>query len=408
MLLYPKASAAEHAVGTILQGNRTPGDGWVKCDGASYLKASYPSYVTNCVDLHPLRFQKKERIFFTNTPNAQIKSVAINGDVIVMVGGTTQYHWRSTDGGDNWTEYSTNLPSSQDWRVVRYANSQFVAAAYGTTVVAYSSDGITWSSASALSASGNWEYLEWDGTQWILAATAGGTYFTSPDGSTWTQRSSLPGPNNTGIAIDLVNNELMIATDSNSPNIYHSTDGISWTLKESWTYMLRPYDVNQYVSNIMYFPSSDKWLMLLEDMYNYGQRNQAYESFDDGDNWSVVLVGQQWAEEMQFFSGGSLWDGDCWIWFDWGGSGYVRGYWMNELGGFNLFSGMGYLAPRRPAAMAAEFEKFLICVDYDQSETTYEYVQKYHYGDYDASTYFCVPNLAARQQTGMESYIKIL
>lgn len=406
MILYPNISSAEHAIGSIIEANKSPGSGWVKCDGSNYLKASYPIYVSNCFDLHPQRFQTMEKKYFTNTPSVQVKSVAINGDVIVLVGGTTRYHWRSSDGGDNWTEYSTNLPSSQDWRIVRYANSQFVAAGYNSTAVAYSSDGITWNSAT-LSGSGNWEYLYWDGTQWILAAASGGTYYTSSNGSSWTQRSSLPNLNNSGIAIDLNNNELMIMTDATNPYTYHSTDGINWTNKEYWQYMLRPYDVTLYPGNIMYFPDADKWMVLMDDYNNYGTRLQAWESINDGDYWNVRNIGNQWADEYQYFIGGSLWDGDCNIWFDDPTSYYVRGYWMNEAGGLNAFPGTGGQGMTRCNQYNAEYENCLITLDWIASEANYDYINKYLYGDYDPSTYFCVPNLSQRHLVGFESYIRL-
>jgi hypothetical protein len=405
MKLYPISDSVEHPIGAIVNAQGSPGAGWVLCDGSNYLKSSYPEYVNNCVDLHPLRFQKYERLTFTNTPSVRIKSVAINGNTIVMVGGTTRYHWRSTDGGDNWTEYSTNLPSSQDWRIVRYANSQFVAVGYNSTVVAYSSDGITWSSASALSSSGLWEHLIWDGTQWILYASDGGTYFTSSNGSTWTQRSSMPSPDKSGIAVDLNNNELMIISEATSPYIYHSTDGINWTNKEYFEYQFRPYDMTVYASNVMYFPDSDKWMFTIDDI-TYGI-NQVYVSYDDGDTWSVELLGSRWAESYQFFQNGTLWDGDCHIWFV--VDNYFRGYYQKDGGAWVNFSGPGFNqdGAERPCGFDAEYERFMIVPSFESSESSFDYIYKYFYGDYDPQTKFCVPNLIQKNQPGIDSYIRI-
>lgn len=404
MRLYPSTNAAKHPVGSIISGQGNPGQGWVLCDGSSYLKSSYAEYVSKSIDLHPLRFQKHEMIYFTNTPAAEIKSVAINGDTIVMVGATTRYHWRSTDGGDNWTEYSVNLPSSQDWRLVRYANSQYVAVGYNSTAVAYSSDGITWNSVT-LSASGLWEYLYWDGTQWILAPANGGTYYTSDDSIIWTQRTGMPSPDISGIAVDLNNNELMIISEATNPYCYHSTDGITWTNKEYFEHHLRSYDGTFYAANVMYFPDSDKWCFVLDDAYN-GPVNQAFESYDDGDNWTIINMGTRWPESAQYFGNGTLWDGDCHIWFE--GGTYFRGYYMKDSNAWVNFSGPGYgLTPESPMGFASEYERCMIVPSFESGEANFDYIYKYHYGDYNPQTYFCVPNLTTRHYTGIDSYIRI-
>lgn len=350
-----------------------------------------------------MRFQKYEQISFTNTPNVEVKSVAINGNTIVMVGGTTRYHWRSTDGGDNWTEYSTNLPSSQDWRIVRYDNSQYVAVAYGSTALAYSSDGITWNSVT-LAASGNWTHLEWNGAIWLLAAQNSSTMFTSTNGSTWTQRTGAVF-DESGIGVDRVNNEFMIDSGANDLRISHSTDGISWTTKADLDYFLRPYDISTHITNILYIPTADKWVCFIEDNYN-GPPNQAHESFDKGATWNIMICNGKWSEANHWFVDGAVWDGDCYIWFVTGN--YFRGYYMMDGNSFHNFNGPGYgSTPGIPTGFDAEYERFMIVPSYELSETTFDYVWKYFYGDYDPQTYFCVPNLQTRHEPGIKSYIKL-
>ena len=409
MLLYPKASAAEHAVGTILKSYGSPGAGWVLCDGSDYLKSSYTEYVNKCIDLHPLRFLHNEKIDFTNTPSIEIKSIAINGDVVVMVGGTTQYHWRSANGGDTWTEYSSNLPSSQDWRLVRYANSQFVAVGYNSTAVAYSSDGITWSSAT-LSASGNWEYLYWDGTQWILCAAIGGTYYTSPNGSTWTQRTGLSDLSDSGIAIDLTNNELMILNGNTYGrlNAYHSTDGINWTQKKYLTDMFQPYNASLTPANLMYFPNVDKWVFTLTD-HSYGPEH-GYVSYDDGANWTIEYLASRHTHSRQDWNGGTLWDGNCHIWCHYNTSTQISTdfYYMLDGNVWTRFNGPGqYGRIKYPHSYDAEYENFMMIASFESGEADFDYVYKFHYGDYDPSTRFAVPKLEQGDQPGFESWIKL-
>jgi hypothetical protein len=400
MRLYPTSNVAEFPIGNIIQSAGSPGAGWVLCDGSNYLKSNYPDYINGNFDLHPLRFHKWEKFWFTNTPAVQVKSVAINGAIAVMVGGTTRYHWRSSDSGENWTEYSTNLPASGDWRVVEYANSQFVAAAYGGTQAAYSSDGITWNSVT-LPVSGNWDYLIWDGTQWLLCATGSGNYCTSSNGSSWTSRTGLPFINTSGIAVDLNNNELMIISYSSSPTIYHSTDGINWTNKEYFQYMLRPYDTGAYPANVMYFPDSDKWVFMTDEV-SYSA-NSAWESFDDGDTWGSIWWDSRFKMSNQSLEGGAKWDGDCWIQFSVLNN---RGYYMKDGNSF-----FGFACPAGddgpPYFFDCEYENYMLLLGWDTGESLYDYVYKLYYGDYDPSTRFCVPQLTGRMPNGFHYYIRL-
>lgn len=53
----------------------------------------------------------------------------------------------STNGGLNWTNYSTALPALENWRSVVYHDGRFIAFPLSGTFIAHSTDGVTWSSA---------------------------------------------------------------------------------------------------------------------------------------------------------------------------------------------------------------------------------------------------------------------
>ena len=265
---------------------------------------------------------------------------------------------------------------------------------------ATSSDGITWNSVT-LPSSGNWDYLIWDGTQWLLCANSGGTYCTSSDGINWTTRTGLPNCTSSGIAVDLVNNELMIVNYSTTPTIYHSTDGINWTSKTTWTYMMRPYDIGGYPVNVMYFPDSDKWIVGIDDV-SYSP-NCAWESFDDGTTWGSIWWDGRLPISSQGLWGGAKWDGDCWIQF----AVNDKGYYMKDGNSLTVFASLnGVTGP--PFHFDSKYEDYMLMIAWDAGETVYDYVYRLPYGNYDPSTRFCVPQMSGRNYNGFHYYIRLI
>jgi len=402
MKLYP-IEQIDFEIGTIIKSSGSPGSGWVDCDGSEYLKSSYVEYVANAYDLHPKRFQESKKIFFTNSGSAQIKSVAINGQYAVMV-GNTRAHWYSDDYGETWTEYSTNLPASGDYRIVRFADGRFVTAAYGSTQLAYSTDGISWSSVT-LSASGNWENLVWNGALWILCPLAGGTYFTSSNGSSWTQRSSLPSLGLAGLGIDPVNNNWM--TVDGTDQVYHSTDGINWTSKMDIATLGIPYWFEGHFSNPMYFADSDRWILLTSSyQFEYGG---VIESYDNGATWDAIplqyKITPPFFHEYQY---GAIWDGDCWVNLQSYSATYSYGMYLKDNVKVNLFTfpaeDTGGID--RISLYDVEYENMMLIITYGSGESAYDWLIKSSYTPYDCSTYFSVPYLKT-EANGMKNYIRI-
>jgi hypothetical protein len=105
-----------------------------------------------------------------------------------------------------------------------------VAGGYGSTLLAYSYDGLTWTDASSpfnLYVEG----IAWNGSLWVAVASTDSTVTiaTSPDGIIWTPRTnpfSVRGGKACGIAW---NGSLWVAVGAGSVSISTSPDGIIWT-----------------------------------------------------------------------------------------------------------------------------------------------------------------------------------
>ena len=107
---------------------------WLKCDGASYLRASYP---------------------------------AVEGLLPSQVAD-----------GITWAQRT--LPASAGWYSVTYGNGVFVAVAYGSTIAATSPDGVTWTQRT-LPASTNWFSVTY-GNGVFVAVAYGSTIAASNSG----------------------------------------------------------------------------------------------------------------------------------------------------------------------------------------------------------------------------------
>jgi len=151
---------------------------WLKCDGAQYLRASYPAVE----GLLP-------------SPPAD---------------GTT------------WAQRT--LPTSASWQSVTYGNGVFVAVAYGSSIAATSPDGVTWTQ-QTLPVSANWRAIAYGNGLFVVLAASSGFSVTSPDGVTWTQRT-ISGNQWLSVAYG---NGVFVAIANNSNAAMTSPDGINWT-----------------------------------------------------------------------------------------------------------------------------------------------------------------------------------
>lgn len=159
--------------------------------------------------------------------------VAYGNGVYVAVGGgcgrasgydgntNTQSVFTSTDG-ITWTAQSNVLPASHYWSGIAFGNGVFVVCSntVAGNVVAYSTDGISWSSVSMSSA-----YYGVAFGNGIFVVFGNGTVCaTSSNGVNWTNRSY--GDYTTTWGCNFVNGKFWRATTATA--LQYSTDGISW------------------------------------------------------------------------------------------------------------------------------------------------------------------------------------
>ena len=163
--------------GDLLTTTRTlAAPNWLKCDGSSYLRSSYPAVEA------PLPSPK----------------------------------------GIIWTQRT--LPTSSDWQSITYGNGLFVAVAY-SGIAATSPDGITWTQRTLPTSTG-WQSVTYGNGLFVAVATSSSIAATSPDGITWTQRTLPVSANWRSVTYG---NGLFVALAYGSSIAATSLDGITWT-----------------------------------------------------------------------------------------------------------------------------------------------------------------------------------
>ena len=142
--------------------------------------------------------------------NGKFVAVAFNSNKVVY----------STDGGETWT--GTTLLATCQWERVCYGNGKFVAVASASNKAAYSTDGINWSEAT-LPSSTYWMRVCY-GNGKFVATNFSGKSAVSIDAITWTETSNL------GSVQDVCyGNGKFVAVRDNSNIGMYSYDGVSWT-----------------------------------------------------------------------------------------------------------------------------------------------------------------------------------
>lgn len=98
----------------------------------------------------------------------------------------------SADNGATWTnKVAISGCSTNGWNSVTYGNGKFVAVANsGTKRIAYSSDGINWTTVTAPEDGNTWNRVSYGGGQFVAIASSGtNRIMTSTDGVTWIAKS---------------------------------------------------------------------------------------------------------------------------------------------------------------------------------------------------------------------------
>ena len=122
----------------------------------------------------------------------------------------------------------SNMPSSRNWCSVCYGNGKYVTVAYNTNIMAYSTDGISWTQGN-MPSSRYWWSVCYGNNKYV--AISGGTSTSnimaySTDGISWTEGNM---PSNGNWYSVCYGNGKYVAVANNTSNMAYSTDGISWT-----------------------------------------------------------------------------------------------------------------------------------------------------------------------------------
>ena len=159
-------------------------------------------------------------------------------------GGAASYSAVSTDG-INWSTYV--LPTSGYWLEMTWSSqlSRMVAVNYqgGTRSIAYSSDGVTWTTIhpNSPSTTNRWFGICWSAEVGLYVAVSpfadGGAnrcVMTSPDGTTWTQRTAPATKDWYSVAWSP---ELKlfaaVSRTGDAAGVMTSSDGVNWTLQST-------------------------------------------------------------------------------------------------------------------------------------------------------------------------------
>lgn len=156
--------------------------------------------------------------------NTTLAGLCFGDGLFVASANSNSANVATSPDGLTWTLRS--MPSSAGWRPA-HNGSSFLASAAGSTAIALSADGVTWSSGTALpgTAVGNSPPV-YVGGLWLVY-NIGTTAYTSADGAAWTTRTLPAAP--AGGVIMQVGGVLWFYVSSTSA--YTSADGINWTAR---------------------------------------------------------------------------------------------------------------------------------------------------------------------------------
>jgi hypothetical protein len=130
------------------------------------------------------------------------------------------------------------LPGALNWSSIAWNGTVFCTVAFGSSVAATSTDGLTWVQR-ALPVSANWSAIAWNGS--VFCAVTNGPFdnngngstiaATSPDGITWTQRTLSSAGGWRSISWDGTNFCVVGKGPSGSPtaDVMTSPTGTTWT-----------------------------------------------------------------------------------------------------------------------------------------------------------------------------------
>ena len=193
-------------------------------DAAGNTTIMYP--ITNTDSVDGLEEWSKamllKSVMVTLPASAEWRSVCYGNGKFVAVAYNSNAVVYSTDG-INWTR--TTLPASTRWRSVCYGNGKFVVVAQDSNAVVYSTDGITWTR-TTLPASASWRSVCYGNGKFVAVAFDNTIAAYSIDGITWTQTTL---PSSAYWYSVCYGDGKFVAVTYDSTIAAYSVDGINWT-----------------------------------------------------------------------------------------------------------------------------------------------------------------------------------
>jgi hypothetical protein len=226
---------------------------------------------------------------------------------VFSASGTTAYRY-SDDKGVS-VKTGSNLPTSGDWRSVRWSQRQgkFIACSFiGTNRIAISTDGINWVGKST-PIQNSWKSLAYSPKldRWVCvgqSATNVTNVYSDDGGDTWTA-GNLPTNNYWGAVRWISQKNLFITVGINTPftgncRIAYSSDGINWTDKN-------PVDsLSGTLTDFAYSPKLDLMVAILGintttilTSSNGIDWTRVDNALPSGDQWRSIV----WSEKFEKF-----------------------------------------------------------------------------------------------------------
>lgn len=175
-------------VGAIAQGQLAANSNYLPCDGADYLKASYPTLDTTLLDTYG-----SNTLTARTMPRSGRSAVAAgNGLMVVLIHGGTSYA-TSADGGATWVTRTFPTTIQVGAQSIAFGNGVFVATFNNTTGVYTSTDGIAWTVRTVPTGASAWQKVRFEGGVFFLfggQSQSSATFATSTDGISWTLRTA--------------------------------------------------------------------------------------------------------------------------------------------------------------------------------------------------------------------------
>lgn len=158
-------------------------------------------------------------------PYNSAPSVAFGNSIAVVIWSGSRDVLTSTDGGVSWTRTTDALPST-GYTGIAYGAKRFVAVKSGSTEIAYSANGVSWTT-DAIASSRNWGSITYGNNRFVAISTNSAHAAYSLDrGLNWTEVSLPTGTDYTDIAYG---QGMFVAVRSGSTTYAYSTHGVDWS-----------------------------------------------------------------------------------------------------------------------------------------------------------------------------------